>query len=600
MIDMYRKLFSLLDRRERRQFYVVCAMILVMGLFDMAGVAVILPFLRVVTDPSIIESSTRLSAIYDWFAPSNMQNFLVILGGIVLAVLLLSLVVKVVTMYAVARFSQMRKYHLSSRLLEGYLRQPYVWFLERHSSQLTKTVMQEVDRVVGSAMVPAMRIIAQMTTVFFMLLLLLLIEPKVAISVGIVLAGLYVLIFGTVRKTLGRVGETLVEVNSQRFRVISEVIGGVKEVKLAGIERNYMKRFRKPTLIHAKTLMIEQLAVEMPRYLLEALLFGGMVIIVLVLLISNNGSITDVIPVLGLFAVAGLRMLPAVQLVYHSLSAMRVGRAVLDIVHRDLHLLGKSGSDLPDESGRAPLKLTQKLQLEDVKYAYPNMERAAIEGMNMTIAANTTVGIVGGTGAGKTTTVDVILGLLTPDSGRMTADGVEINLSNIRAWQDNVGYVPQQIFLTDDTVAANIAFGVPEEKRDQAKIERAAKIASLHDFVLSELPEGYSTWVGERGVRLSGGQRQRIGIARALYHDPDILILDEATSALDNITERAVMDAVSNLGHAKTIIMIAHRLTTVQDCDTIFLLENGCVSASGTYEELVEKNTVFRSMTKPA
>ena len=600
MIDMYRKLFSLLDRRERRQFYVVCAMILVMGLFDMAGVAVILPFLRVVTDPSIIESSTRLSAIYDWFAPSNMQNFLVILGGIVLAVLLLSLVVKVVTMYAVARFSQMRKYHLSSRLLEGYLRQPYVWFLERHSSQLTKTVMQEVDRVVGSAMVPAMRIIAQMTTVFFMLLLLLLIEPKVAISVGIVLAGLYVLIFGTVRKTLGRVGETLVEVNSQRFRVISEVIGGVKEVKLAGIERNYMKRFRKPTLIHAKTLMIEQLAVEMPRYLLEALLFGGMVIIVLVLLISNNGSITDVIPVLGLFAVAGLRMLPAVQLVYHSLSAMRVGRAVLDIVHRDLHLLGKSGSDLPDESGRAPLKLTQKLQLEDVKYAYPNMERAAIEGMNMTIAANTTVGIVGGTGAGKTTTVDVILGLLTPDSGRMTADGVEINLSNIRAWQDNVGYVPQQIFLTDDTVAANIAFGVPEEKRDQAKIERAAKIASLHDFVLSELPEGYSTWVGERGVRLSGGQRQRIGIARALYHDPDILILDEATSALDNITERAVMDAVSNLGHAKTIIMIAHRLTTVQDCDTIFLLENGCVSASGTYEELVEKNTVFRSMAKPA
>ena len=600
MIDMYRKLFSLLDRRERRQFYVVCAMILVMGLFDMAGVAVILPFLRVVTDPSIIESSTRLSAIYDWFAPSNMQNFLVILGGIVLAVLLLSLVVKVVTMYAVARFSQMRKYHLSSRLLEGYLRQPYVWFLERHSSQLTKTVMQEVDRVVGSAMVPAMRIIAQMTTVFFMLLLLLLIEPKVAISVGIVLAGLYVLIFGTVRKTLGRVGETLVEVNSQRFRVISEVIGGVKEVKLAGIERNYMKRFRKPTLIHAKTLMIEQLAVEMPRYLLEALLFGGMVIIVLVLLISNNGSITDVIPVLGLFAVAGLRMLPAVQLVYHSLSAMRVGRAVLDIVHRDLHLLGKSGSDLPDESGRAPLKLTQKLQLEDVKYAYPNMERAAIEGMNMTIAANTTVGIVGGTGAGKTTTVYVILGLLTPDSGRMTADGVEINLSNIRAWQDNVGYVPQQIFLTDDTVAANIAFGVPEEKRDQAKIERAAKIASLHDFVLSELPEGYSTWVGERGVRLSGGQRQRIGIARALYHDPDILILDEATSALDNITERAVMDAVSNLGHAKTIIMIAHRLTTVQDCDTIFLLENGCVSASGTYEELVEKNTVFRSMAKPA
>jgi len=600
MIEMYRKLFSLLDRRERKQFYIVCAMILVMGLFDMAGVAVILPFLRVVTDPSIIESSTRLSGIYDWLAPSSMQNFLIFLGAIVLGVLLISLLVKVATMYAVARFSQMRKYHLSSRLLEGYLRQPYVWFLERHSSQLTKTVMQEVDRVVGSAMVPAMRIIAQMTTVSFMLLLLLLIEPKVAISVGLVLAGLYMVIFGTVRKTLSRVGETLVEVNSQRFRVISEVIGGVKEVKLAGIERDYMKRFRKPTLTHAKTLMIEQLAVEMPRYLLEALLFGGMVILVLALLIANNGNISEIIPVLGLFAVAGLRMLPAVQLVYHSLSAMRVGRAVLDVIHRDLHLLGRTGSDLPEEGGRVPLKLTDKLVLDDVKYAYPNMERAAIDGMNMTIAANTTVGIVGGTGAGKTTTVDVMLGLLRPDSGQMTADGVAITAENIRAWQDNVGYVPQQIFLTDDTVAANIAFGVPEAKRDQAKVERAAKIASLHDFVMSELPDGYSTWVGERGVRLSGGQRQRIGIARALYHDPDILILDEATSALDNITERAVMDAVSNLGHAKTIIMIAHRLTTVQQCDTIFLLENGRVSASGRYDELVEKNTVFRSMAKPA
>ena len=600
MIEMYRKLFSLLDRRERKQFYIVCAMILVMGLFDMAGVAVILPFLRVVTDPSIIESSTRLSGIYDWLAPSSMQNFLIFLGAIVLVVLLISLLVKVATMYAVARFSQMRKYHLSSRLLEGYLRQPYVWFLERHSSQLTKTVMQEVDRVVGSAMVPAMRIIAQMTTVSFMLLLLLLIEPKVAISVGLVLAGLYMVIFGTVRKTLSRVGETLVEVNSQRFRVISEVIGGVKEVKLAGIERDYMKRFRKPTLTHAKTLMIEQLAVEMPRYLLEALLFGGMVILVLALLIANNGNISEIIPVLGLFAVAGLRMLPAVQLVYHSLSAMRVGRAVLDVIHRDLHLLGRTGSDLPEEGGRVPLKLTDKLVLDDVKYAYPNMERAAIDGMNMTIAANTTVGIVGGTGAGKTTTVDVMLGLLRPDSGQMTADGVAITAENIRAWQDNVGYVPQQIFLTDDTVAANIAFGVPEAKRDQAKVERAAKIASLHDFVMSELPDGYSTWVGERGVRLSGGQRQRIGIARALYHDPDILILDEATSALDNITERAVMDAVSNLGHAKTIIMIAHRLTTVQQCDTIFLLENGRVSASGRDDELVEKNTVFRSMAKPA
>jgi ABC-type multidrug transport system fused ATPase/permease subunit len=214
----------------------------------------------------------------------------------------------------------------------------------------------------------------------------------------------------------------------------------------------------------------------------------------------------------------------------------------------------------------------------------------------MSIAVNSTVGIVGGTGAGKTTTVDLILGLLTPASGQILVDDLEITGVNVRGWQDVIGYVPQQIYLMDDTVAANIAFGVPREQRDFAAIERAARLAELHDFVVHELPKGYNTEVGERGVRLSGGQRQRIGIARALYHDPDVLILDEATSALDNLTERAVMEAVHNLSHRKTIIMIAHRLTTVRNCDNIFLLEKGRLVAQGTYDELIAGNEAFRRM----
>jgi ABC-type multidrug transport system fused ATPase/permease subunit len=268
---------------------------------------------------------------------------------------------------------------------------------------------------------------------------------------------------------------------------------------------------------------------------------------------------------------------------------------MLDNVHRDM--LETRGTPKAVPAGATePVRLTRQLELVDVQFSYPTADRASLNGLTLSIAANTTVGIVGGTGAGKTTAVDLILGLLQPTAGKIMVDGVELTARNQRGWQDVLGYVPQQIYLMDDTVAANIAFGIPKDKRDQAAIERAAKLAELHDFVMGDLPKGYDTEVGERGVRLSGGQRQRIGIARALYHDPDVLILDEATSALDNLTEQAVMEAVHNLGHRKTIIMIAHRLTTVRNCDNIFLLEKGQLADQGPYEELLASNETFRRM----
>jgi ABC-type multidrug transport system fused ATPase/permease subunit len=276
---------------------------------------------------------------------------------------------------------------------------------------------------------------------------------------------------------------------------------------------------------------------------------------------------------------------------------MRFGTGTLNKLHEDFvaTAAGRAIPSVPGESAPA-LRLTEQIELEDVHYAYPRAERPAARGVTLTIPARSTVGLVGGTGAGKTTTVDIMLGLLVPDRGTLSVDGIPITADNLRAWQRSIGYVPQQIFLSDDTVAANIAFGLKAEDIDQAAVERAARVAELHDFVLRELPDGYATKVGERGVRLSGGQRQRIGIARALYHDPDVLILDEATSALDNLTERAVMDAVHNLGRAKTIVMIAHRLSTVRECDTIFMLEGGRVVAEGSYDDLIETNRQFRAL----
>jgi ABC-type multidrug transport system fused ATPase/permease subunit len=325
--------------------------------------------------------------------------------------------------------------------------------------------------------------------------------------------------------------------------------------------------------------------------------FGGMVLLVLGLLVQGNGQLSDILPTLGVFAFAGLRMFPALQQIYNSLTRIRFIGPMLDNVHRDM-LQTYIAPPEPVAATAAPLKLRDRLELADVHYAYPSAERAALRGLNLGIAANTTVGIVGGTGAGKTTAVDLILGLLNPDKGELRVDGIPVTAQTMRGWQDVLGYVPQQIFLVDDTVSANIAFGVSPANHDHAAIERAARLAELHDFVVGEMPQGYDTMVGERGVRLSGGQRQRIGIARALYHDPDVLILDEATSALDNLTERAVMDAVQNLGRQKTIIMIAHRLSTVRNCDTIFLLEKGVVIANGSYDALVAGSESFRRLAQ--
>jgi ABC-type multidrug transport system fused ATPase/permease subunit len=288
-----------------------------------------------------------------------------------------------------------------------------------------------------------------------------------------------------------------------------------------------------------------------------------------------------------------MRLLPSLQQIYHSLVSVRGATAILDTITADM----AATPVLPiPETGAQPLTLETALELSNVSFAYAQAERPTLRGVDLVIPARTTVGIVGGTGAGKTTLVDLILGLLTPDAGVIRVDGRPVTPENLRAWQKTLGYVPQTIYLTDDTIAANIAFGVPKDEIDMAAVERAARVAALHDFVLSDLPLGYETFVGERGVRLSGGQRQRIGIARALYRDPTLLILDEATSALDNITERVVMEAVQRIRSDKTIILIAHRLSTVKSCDTIFLMDRGSLLAQGSYDELLAGNETFRRM----
>ena len=308
-----------------------------------------------------------------------------------------------------------------------------------------------------------------------------------------------------------------------------------------------------------------------------------------------SSDITNVIPIIALYAFAGYRLMPALQKIFISLTSLRVVTPALDSLHNDLKnlkpiILGNNNGDT--------LKVNNDICLKNIYYNYPNASRTALKNINLTIPANKTIGLVGATGSGKTTTVDILLGLLEAQKGTLKVDGKIIDNNNRRAWQRSIGYVPQQIFLSDNTVSANIAFGVNIKDIDQEAVQNAAKIANIHNFIMNELPLNYQTTVGERGVRLSGGQRQRIGIARALYHKPKVLVLDEATSALDNLTEKAVMDAVHNSEKSITKILIAHRLTTVENCDKIFLFDKGELKTQGTFEELIKISDDFRESAK--
>jgi len=596
MVETFRKLLDLLTPAERRRSYLLVVLIFFEGLTQLIGIASILPFLAVLANPQVIETNHRLNALYTWLGFESTHGFLIFLAIAIFCIVLFGLVFRTFCHHVVFRFVHLRGYAIASRLLGGYLGQPYSWFLDQHSAQLGAHILTDVNKVVSQALMPAMRLISQGVMTVALIALLVAVQPKAALVLAVMLGGSYGAIYALVRRRLNRLGLERAHANLKRFQMAGDAVGGIKDVKILGLEQAYLDRFRKPALAVAEIDAETSAIGEVPRYLLEAIGFGGMLLFVIVMLASGSGDLGKVLPILGVYAFAGLRLFPSLQQVYGSFTSLRFARPTLDRLHADLMEARSSGGGIPTGAEPAPLGLQRALELADVEFAYPRAERAALRGLDMTIPARTTVGLVGGTGAGKTTVVDLVLGLLEPQGGEIRVDGVPIGRENRRAWQRAIGYVPQAIFLTDESVAANIAFGLPPEQVDRAAVERAARVAELHDFVMTELPQGYDTPVGERGVRLSGGQRQRIGIARALYHDPDVLIMDEATSALDNLTERAVMDAVHNLGHAKTIILIAHRLSTVRACDTIFMMEHGRVVAQGRYDELIAANQSFRAM----
>ena len=589
MIKQINKISSLLTSKEQKSAGILFLMILIMALLDMVGVASILPFMTVLSNPSIVESNILLKKMFDFstiFGVENNQQFLFALGIFVFLILIISLIFKALTTYTQVKWVQMRQYTIGKRLVEGYLHQPYSWFLSRHSADIGKTILAEVNQVVASGIYPLIDLVAKVLLVIALMGLLILTDPKLSLTIIFFLGGSYLLIFFFIRKVLNRIGKERLKSNQLRFVAITEAFSAAKEIKVGGLENTYVERFSDPAQNYAETSAYAQVIRQLPRFILEAVAFGGVILVILYLMMQK-GTFGSALPIISLYVFAGYRLLPALQTIYSSSAQLTFVGPSLDKLYEDIKSI-KPFSTIQDQEN---LSLNKKIILKNIDYNYPNTSRTALKNISFEIPAKTTVGLVGATGSGKTTIADIILGLLEAQKGSLQVDDQIITKKNLRAWQSSIGYVPQHIYLADDTVAANIAFGVDHKNINQHSVENASKIANLHDFVINELPKKYQTTIGENGVRLSGGQRQRIGIARALYYKPQLLILDEATSALDNQTEENVMDAVKKIGNNVTIIIIAHRLNTVKNCDIIFKFKKGELINQGKFDKVINSNS---------
>lgn len=592
------KAWTLLQPQERRNAFMVLGVMIVGAFASAVMVASVFPFLSVLGDPGLIQKNDVLASTFNIGGFTSEYEFIVALGLGAVAVIVAANLVLIFQTWVVARYTQMRVHSISRRLLARYLAQPYDFFLGRHSGDMSTNILSEAQLVVKQFIRPLANLISASLTVLAVAATLVIVDPLVAsVTIGMLVA-IYGSISAITRRYVHRMGQRRARANEGRFRSAGEALGGIKVVKILGREATYLDRFSVSSVNMARAQIGVSVLAEAPRFAIQIVAFGGIILLCLALIdregLREREALAGILPLIGLLAFAGQRLMPELQKVYQSLTVMTSGVAALDRVHGDFF---DGANTRLERRVPQPLGLNQTLELKGVRYAYPGAERPGLRDVSLNIRAGERIGVVGASGAGKTTLADVVLGLLSPQAGEIRADGTAITADTLRAWQQTVGYVPQDIFLTDASLSENIALGLRPEEIDASKVERTARISQLHNFVMSELPDGYATQIGERGVRLSGGQRQRIGIARALYHGANLIVFDEATSALDTMTERDVMAAIEALPGDITVLMIAHRLSTVRGCDRIVVLEQGHVAAIGTWNDLVEKSASFRSLT---
>ena len=588
-----RKIYAILNVAERKAAAALLGLTVVGGVLETFGLGLVIPAIALFLEPDLGARYPRLRPILDSLG-NPTQAALVMWGMLVLVT-----VYFIKTLYLAflgwrqTRFAFSVQARLSEHLFAVYLHQPYAFHLRRNSAALIRNAIGEVSIFTFTCMLPGLMLITEVLVLVGIGSLLLVVEPVGALVVAAVLGGSFWALQGVTRTRVARWGEERQHHETLRTQRLQEGLGGAKDVKLLGRERHFLAQYH---VHNAHSARVEQLQItlqQLPRLLLELLAIAGLAILVLAMQAQGQDN-ASIVRKLALFAGAAFRMMPSVSRMLVAVHQLRYGLPVADTLYGELSLIGPG--PVPEGQGAFPLQ--DSIQLANVSYTYPEADVPALNDVSLSVRRGEAVGIIGPSGCGKSTLVDVVLGLLTPDRGRVLVDGQDIQ-TNLRAWQDQIGYVPQTVYLTDDTLRRNVAFGLPDDQIDEAAVGRAIKAAQLEDFVASQ-PNGLDAMVGERGVRLSGGQHQRIGIARALYHDPAVLVLDEATSALDTTTERSVMGAVNALHGNKTVLIVAHRVSTVERCDRLYRLEQGVVTAEGSPDTLLSTPAAISTAPRTA
>jgi len=574
------KIWGLLTFAERRSAVMLLGLMFIGMILETLGVGLVIPAIALLTQNDFARN-------YPMFQPAlqalgNPSQYSLVVDGmlILVGVYLIKTLFLALLAWRQMRFAFDVQAQLSQRLFTLYLRQPYTFHLQRNSAQLIRNVINEVSVFTFNAILPGMLLLTESLVLLGLCSLLLFIEPLGALIVASVLGAAAWGFHCLTRGRIARWGEARLHHEGLRIQHLQEGLSGAKDVKLLGRETEFLDQYRVHNVESARAGQLQLTLTQLPRLWLELLAVSGLAILV-VSMLAQNRALEAVLPALGLFTAAAFRLMPSVNRVLGAVQSLRYGMPVIDTLCTEFKLA------VPEVAvtHRSVTPFRATLELNRIIYAYPGVAEPALKDISLAIQRGESVGFIGASGAGKSTLVDILLGLLVPDTGEVWVDGNDIQ-KNLRNWQDQIGYVPQSIFLTDDTLRRNVAFGLSDKQINDAAVQRAIRAAQLEEFVGS-LPDGLETLVGERGIRLSGGQRQRIGIARAIYHDPAVLVLDESTSSLDSVTERGVMQAITALQGSKTILIIAHRLSTVEHCNRLYRLQDGRVVEEGTPNTMV-------------
>ena len=571
------KLKVLLDKKQKRQMVGIVILMLIGGVLESLGIAMIAPVMQVVIDPQKVEESKILSGVYNLFNLSSTTQ----LAALIMVALILVFVIKNVFLYFMnvvqLRFVYTNQFATSRRMMINFMQRPYEYYLNADTTVIQRNITSDVNNLYA-LILSCLQLISEIIVFVCLVAILLSQDARMTLTIATLLVIVLLVIKYFIKPVMVKAGQDNQDYYSGLYKWIYESVTGIKEIKVANKENYFINGYADCGAGYVNAVQKYNLYNSTPRLLIETIAIAGMVGYMLVVMLSGT-SITTLLPQLTVLAAAAARLLPSANRINNYLTSIAYFEPFLDNVSDNLQMeihdesISYNSDDYRVKTAVTKLPVTKTIRMEDITYKYPGTDKLILDKATMEIPVGKSVGIVGTSGAGKTTIVDVILGLLEPENGRILADGVDVN-TNYQGWLKNIGYIPQTIFMTDSTIRKNVAFGVPDDEIDDNKVWQALKEAALDEFV-KELPEGLDTQIGERGIRLSGGQRQRIGIARALFEDPEVLVLDEATSALDNDTEAAIMDSINRLHGRKTLVIIAHRLQTIEKCDMIYSIGEG-------------------------